>query len=215
MTFVRVTPAAKKELPAEVPSIDNPDGITEEEPVYTTKNNKPMTKKVSASGKERQYDDETGDPLPLDTNELNEKFFRWIIKDIKSGTSPYQACVNRKIPPDIFFRKCKENKQWADELTEAREVFAESQVARLEQLAAQLKRKTIHPQVYANLSKTIIWMVERLFPSLYGNKSKVEFQTTHTIEIDQNKLKEMNEMLRANQKVVEIEYQEVKDAKEN
>ena len=210
MTFIRVTPAIKNEEPAEVPSIENPTGITEKEYANAPQNVKKMKKEVSASGKERQYDEITGDPLSFGTNELNEKFFRWIIKEIKSGVSPYQACVNRKIPPDIFFRKCKENKEWGDELTEAREVFAESQVARLEQLANQLKRKTLQPQVYANLSRTIIWLVERLFPSLYGNKSQVEFQTTHTIEIDQNKLKEMNELLRANQKVVEIEYQEQK-----
>ena len=208
MVFVRVTPNVKKEYPAEVPTVENPTGIVEQE--YYDPTPKKELKEVSASGKVRQYDEYTGDPLPLNTNELNEKFFRWIIKDIKSGTSPYQACVNRKIPPDIFFRKCKENKEWADELKEAREVFAESQVARLEQLSAQLKRKTLNPQIYANLSKTIIWMVERLFPALYGNKSQVEFQTTHTIEIDQDKLKQMNEMLRANQKVVEVEYQEEK-----
>lgn len=208
MTFIRVTPNVKKEYPAEVPTVENPTGIVQQEPVYTTKNNKPMTKTVSSTGKERQYDDETGDPLPLNTNELNDKFFRWIIKDIKSGVPPYQACVNRKIPPDIFFRKCKENKDWAEELKEAREVFAESQVARLEQLSTQLKRKTLPPQIYANLSKTIIWMVERLFPALYGNKSQVEFQTTHTIEIDQDKLRQMNEMLRSGQKVVEVEYKE-------
>ena len=207
MTFVRVTPAIKKELPAEVPTLDNQDGIVEEEYAMP---DKPKVKEVSASGKVRRYDEETGDPIALDKNELTEVVFKRIIKEIKSGVSPYQASVNKKVPPDEFFRKCKENKSWADELTEAREVFAESQVARLEQLANQLKRKTIHPQVYANLSRTIIWMVERLFPSLYGNKSQVEFQTTHTIEIDQNKLKEMNELLRANQKVIEVEYQEQK-----
>lgn len=207
MTFVRVTPAVKKELPAEVPTVENPDGISEEEYAMP---DKPAAKEDVPKSKTRRYDEKTGEPLALDTNELTEVVFQKIIKEIKSGVSPYQASVNKRVPPDEFFRKCKENKTWGDELTEAREVFAESQVARLEQLAAQLKRKTIHPQVYANLSKTIIWMVERLFPSLYGNKSQVEFQTTHTIEIDQNKLKQMNEMLRSGQKVIEVEYQEAK-----
>ena len=207
MTFVRVTPAVKKELPAEVPTVENPNGITEEEYAMP---DKPKVKEESPKAKTRRYDEKTGDPLALDTNELTEVVFQRIIKEIKSGISPYQACVNKRVQPDEFFRKCKENKTWADELTEAREVFAESQVARLEQLANQLKRHTIQPQVYANLSRTIIWMVERLFPSLYGNKSQVEFQTTHTIEIDQNKLKQMNEMLRSGQKVIEVEYQEAK-----
>lgn len=205
MVFVRVTPNKKKETPAQVPTIENPDGFDEIE-YYDPK--KP--KEVAANGKERQYDEKTGDPLPFSTEELTDTVFQRIIKEIKSGTSPYQACVNKRVPPDIFFRKCKENKNWAEELTEAREVFSESKVAQLEQLSAQLKRKTIDPGIYDKLTKTIIWMVERLFPSLYGNQAKVEFTTTHTIEIDQNKLKEMNEMLRASQKVVEVEYQEAK-----
>lgn len=205
MTFIRVTPNVKKEFPAEVPSIDNPSGIVQQEYYDPTK-----IKEVSSAGKERRYDEKTGDPIALDKNELDEKVFQRIIKEIKSGVSPYQACINKKVEPDEFFRKSKENKSWADELKDAREVFAESQVARLEQLSNQLKRKTLNPQIYANLSKTIIWMVERLFPALYGNKSQVEFQTTHTIEIDQDKLRQMNEMLRSGQKVVEVEYKEEK-----
>ena len=205
MVFVRVTPNKKKETPAQVPTIENPDGFEQIE-YYDPK--KP--KEVSSTGKERLYDEKTGDPLPFETNELTEVVFQRIIKEIKSGTSPYQACINKKVPPDIFFRKCKESKNWAEELTEAREVFSESKVAQLEQLSAQLKRKTIEPAIYEKLTKTIIWMVERLFPSLYGNQAKVEFTTTHTVEIDQNRLKELNDMLRASQKVIEVEYQEEK-----
>lgn len=195
MTFIRVTPSVKKEFPAEVPTVENPTGIVQQEYYDPTKKEEAAApKKIEEVIKE----------------DLDEGVFQKIIREIKSGVSPYQACVNKKVQPDEFFRKCKENKAWAEELKDAREVFAESQVARLEQLSTQLKRKTLPPQIYANLSKTIIWMVERLFPALYGNKSQVEYQTTHTIEIDQNKLKEMNEMLRGGQKVVEVEYQEEK-----
>lgn len=197
MTFIRVTPAVKKEYPAEVPTVENPTGIVQQEYYDPTK------KELEATPKKQKVEE-------VVEEDLDEKVFQRIIKEIKSGVSPYQACVNKKVQPDEFFRKCKEDKAWAEELKDAREVFAESQVARLEQLSTQLKRKTLPPQIYANLSKTIIWMVERLFPALYGNKSQVEFQTTHTIEIDQNKLKQMNEMLRSGQKVVEVEYQEEK-----
>lgn len=209
MVFVRVTPNKKKETPAQVPTIENPDGFDEIE-YYQPKKSSGETgmKMVSSTGKERQFDEKTGDALPLATEPLTEKVFQRIIKEIKSGTSPYQSCINKRVPPDIFFRECKRKKEWADELTEAREVFSESKVAQLEQLSAQLKRKTIDPSVYEKLTKTIIWMVERLFPSLYGNQAKVEFTTTHTVEIDQNRLKELNDMLRASQKVVEVEYQE-------
>jgi len=208
MVFVRVIPNKKKETPAQVPTMENPEGFEKIE-YYDPKAPKEV-KEVSASGKERLYDEKTGDPLPFTTNDLTEVVFQRIIKEIKSGTSPYQACINKKVPPDIFFRECKRKKEWAEELTEAREVFSESKVAQLEQLAGQLKRKTIDPGIYDKLTKTIIWMVERLFPSLYGNQAKVEFTTTHTVEIDQNRLKELNDMLRASQKVVEVEYQEVK-----
>ena len=207
MVFVRVTPNEKKETPAEVPTIENPKGCEEIE-YYDPEPKK--VKEVSANGKERKYDEKTGDPLPFDTEEVNEKTFNRIIKEIKTGVSPYQACINKRVQPDEFFHKCKERKDWADQLTEAREVFAESKVAQLELLSHQLKKKSIDPNIYDKLTKTIIWMVERLFPTLYGKQAKVEFTTTHNIEIDQNKLREMNEMLRASQKVVEVEYQEVK-----
>lgn len=212
MVFVRVTPTIKKETPAETPTIDNPDGCDEIEYYDPTpeKTNKRWVKTESSKGKPRQYEETTGDPLPLTVEQLDDACFARIIREIKKGVSPYQACVNKRVPPDIFFRRCKERKDWADELKEAREVFAESKVAQLELLSGQLKRKTIDPSVYDKLSKTIIWMVERLFPTLYGNQSKVEFTTTHTIEIDQNKLREMNEMLRASQNIVDTEYHELK-----
>lgn len=208
MVFVRIEPKKKQETPAEVPSVENPNGFDYIEPpdIYIKK----KEEDVSASGKERRYDEKTGDPLPFATEELNEVVFQRIIKTIKSGTSPYQACVDKRVQPDEFFRKCKENKAWADELAEAREVFAESKIAQMELLSAQLKRKTLSPLIYEKITKNIIWMVERLFPALYGNKAKVEFATTHTIEIDQNRLKELNDMLRASQKVIEVEYQEAK-----
>lgn len=188
----------EQEQPADTPTVDNPEGIAE--------------KDVSASGKERLYD-EDGDPLPFTAVELNDKSFRRIIKEIKSGVNPYQACINKKVQPSMFFDECKKNKDWEIALADAREVYCESQVARLEKLAQQVQRGTIDVAIYASVCGNIKWLIERLFPRIYGSKATVEQTVTHQISVDQKKLKELNDMLRGKEKplkAITVDYQEVK-----
>ena len=116
---------------------------------------------------------------------------------------------NKRVLPDEFFKACKENAAWQRELDDAREVYAESQVARLETLSHQLEKNKIDPSTYNSITNNIRWLAEKLFPVLYGNKTKVDQTVTHSIDIDQNKLKELNDLLRGGEKPIEIEYQEV------
>lgn len=195
------------EKPAVVPTIDNPDGLApeEEEKPKTIK----MVSEENSAGKERMYD-EDGDPLPFSAYELNDKSFKRIIKEIKSGVNPYQACVNKKIVPSQFFDGCRRNSDWAQQLSEAREVYCESQVARLEKLAKQVERGTIDVAIYSSVCSNIKWLIEKLFPQVYGSKAQVQQTVTHEITVDQKKLKELNDLLRGKQKPIEIEFQEVK-----
>ena len=194
------------EKPAVVPTVDNPEGVAPEEEEKKTER---MTTEVSASGKERRYD-EDGDPIAFDVEELNEKSFRRIIKEIKSGVNPYQACVNKRVVPSQFFDGCRRNGDWAQQLTEAREVYCESQVARLEKLAKQVERGTIDVAIYSSVCSNIKWLIEKLFPQVYGSKAQVQQTVTHEISVDQKKLKELNDLLRGKQKPLEVEFQEVK-----
>ena len=207
-----------KEEPADVPTIDNPDGIPEtsipedDEIEEATQKTIKMVSDVNASGKERQYD-EDGDPLPFSAQELTEKSFRRIIKEIKTGVSPYQACINKRVLPHQFFDACKQNKDWEIALADAREVYCESQVARLEKLAQQVQRGTIDVAIYASICGNIKWLIERLFPRVYGSKATVEQTVTHQISVDQKKLKELNDMLRGKErkpKAITVDYQEIK-----
>lgn len=189
---------SEQENPADTPTLENPEGVSE--------------KDVSASGKERLYD-EDGDPLPFNAVELNDKSFRRIIKEIKSGVNPYQACINKRVQPSMFFDECKKNKDWEIALADAREVYCESQVARLEKLAQQVQRGTIDVAIYASVCGNIKWLIERLFPRIYGSKATVEQTVTHQISVDQKKLKELNDMLRGKEKplkAITVDYQEVK-----
>lgn len=195
------------EQPAVVPTIDNPEGIApeEEESPKTVK----MVSEQSASGKERKYD-EDGDPLPFDTVELDDRSFKRIIKEIKSGVNPYQACVNKRVIPHQFFDGCRKNADWGQQLSEAREVYCESQVARLEKLAKQVEKGTIDVAIYSSVCSNIKWLIEKLFPQVYGSKAQVQNIVTHEISVDQKKLKELNDLLRGKQKPLEVEFQEVK-----
>ena len=195
------------EQPAVVPTIDNPEGVapSEEEEKKTVK----MVSEVSASGKERKYD-EDGDPLPFDTEELNDKSFKRIIKEIKSGVNPYQACVNKRIVPHQFFDGCRKNGDWAQQLNEAREVYCESQVARLEKLAKQVEKGTIDVAIYSSVCSNIKWLIEKLFPQVYGSKAQVQNIVTHEISVDQKKLKELNDLLRGKDRAIPVEFKEIK-----
>lgn len=194
------------EKPAVVPTVDNPEGVAPEEEENKTVR---MVSEVNASGKEREYD-EDGDPLPFSAVELDDKSFRRIIKEIKSGVNPYQACVNKRVVPSQFFDGCRRNGDWAQQLTEAREVYCESQVARLEKLAKQVERGTIDVAIYSSVCSNIKWLIEKLFPQVYGSKAQVQQTVTHEISVDQKKLKELNDLLRGKQKPLEVEFQEVK-----
>ena len=196
------------EIPAEVPTFENPSGTMTKKEAEEREIKHRMVDEVNAKGEERRYD-ESGDPISFRVEEMDEKAFLRIIKEIKSGVSPFQACINKRVLPDEFFKECKNNPSWQKELDEAREVYAESQVARLETLSHQLEKNKIDSSTYASITNNIKWLVERLFPTLYGNKTKVEQTVTHSLEIDQNKLKELNDMLRGTPKPIEVEYQEV------
>lgn len=196
------------EVPAEVPTFENPTGIMTKKEAEEREIKHRMVEDVNAKGIERRYD-ESGDPISFRVEEVDEKAFLRIIKEIKSGVSPFQACINKRVLPDEFFRECKNNPNWQKELDDAREVYAESQVARLETLSHQLEKNKIDSSTYASITNNIKWLVERLFPTLYGNKTKVEQTVTHALEIDQNKLKELNDMLRGNPQPLEVEYKEV------
>ena len=211
-----------KEEPADTPTLENPDGIPVEEPQTSipepdeveeaTQKTIRMVSEVSASGKERLYD-EDGDPIPFEEQELTERAFKRIIKEIKTGVSPYQACINKRVMPYKFFDACKQNKDWEIALADAREVYCESQVARLEKLAQQVQRGTIDVAIYASICGNIKWLIERLFPRIYGSKASVEQTVTHQISIDQKKLKELNDLLRGKQKplkAIAVDYEEVK-----
>lgn len=196
------------EMPAEVPTFENPTGTMTKKEAEEREIKHRMVEDVNSKGVERRFD-ESGDPISFRVEEMDEKAFLRIIKEIKSGISPYQACINKRVLPDEFFKECKNNSKWQKELDEAREVYAESQVARLETLSHQLERNKIDSSTYASITNNIKWLVERLFPTLYGNKTKVEQTVTHALEIDQTKLRELNDMLRGNPKPLEVEYQEV------
>ena len=196
------------EMPAEVPTFENPTGTMTKKEAEEREIKRRMVDEVNAKGEERRYD-ESGDPISFRVEEMDDKAFLRIIKEIKSGVSPYQACINKRVLPDEFFKSCKLNPAWQKELDEAREVYAESQVARLETLSHQLEKNKIDSSTYASITNNIKWLAEKLFPVLYGNKTKVDQTVTHSIEIDQNKLKELNDLLRGNEKPIEIEYQEV------
>ena len=210
------------EEPADTPTLQNPDGIPndtsissmpeDDEVEEATQKTIRMVSEVSASGKERLYD-EDGDPIPFQEQELTERAFKRIIKEIKTGISPYQACINKRVMPYKFFDACKENKDWEIALADAREVYCESQVARLEKLAQQVQRGTIDVAIYSSICGNIKWLIERLFPRIYGSKATVEQTVTHQISIDQKKLKELNDMLRGKErkpKAITVDYEEVK-----
>ncbi|MBQ0113332.1 MAG: hypothetical protein KBT03_09405 [Bacteroidales bacterium] len=201
------------EVPAGVPTFENPSGTMtvkeaekKEEEAKEIKHR--MVDEVDAEGNPRRYD-EAGDPISFKTEEVTEKAFLRVIKEIKTGISPYQACINKRILPDEFFKMAKTSPHLQKELDEAREVYAESQVARLEKLSMQLEHNKIDTSTYTSVTNNIKWLVEKLFPTLYGNKTKVETSVTHNLEISQDKLRELNDLLRGN-KPLEVEYQEVK-----
>lgn len=196
------------EMPAEVPTFENPTGTMTKKEAEEREIKRRMVDEVNSKGVERRYDD-AGDPIPFMAEEMDEKAFARIIKEIKSGVSPFQACINKRVLPDEFFKSCKLNPAWQKELDEAREVYAESQVARLETLSHQLEKNKIDSSTYASITNNIKWLAEKLFPVLYGNKTKVDQTVTHSIEINQDKLRELNDLLRGNEKPIEIEYQEV------
>jgi len=196
------------EMPAEVPTFENPTGTITKKEAEQREIQHRMVNETNAKGEERRFD-EAGDPISFRIEEMDDKAFSRIIKEIKSGVSPFQACINKRVLPDEFFKACKENAVWQRELDDAREVYAESQVARLETLSHQLEKNKIDPSTYNSITNNIRWLAEKLFPVLYGNKTKVDQTVTHSIEIDQNKLKELNDLLRGSEKPIEIEYQEV------
>lgn len=196
------------EMPAEVPTFENPTGTMTKKEAEEREIKRRMVDEVNSKGIERRYDD-AGDPIPFMAEEMDDKAFARIIKEIKSGVSPFQACINKRVLPDEFFKSCKLNPAWQKELDEAREVYAESQVARLETLSHQLEKNKIDSSTYASITNNIKWLAEKLFPVLYGNKTKVDQTVTHSIEINQDKLRELNDLLRGNEKPIEIEYQEV------
>lgn len=191
------------EIPAEVPTFENPSGT-----MTVKQAEKRMVKEVDSEGNPRRYD-EAGDPVSFKAEEVTEKSFLRVIKEIKNGISPYQACINKRILPDEFFKMAKTDNRLQAELDEAREVYAESQVARLEKLGVQLEHNRIDASTYNSVTNNIKWLVEKLFPTLYGNKTKVETSVTHNLEISQDKLRELNDLLRG-EKPLEVEYQEVK-----
>lgn len=196
------------EMPAEVPTFENPTGTITKKEAQEREIKHRMVEEVNAKGEERRFD-EAGDPISFKAEEMDEKALARIIKEIKSGVSPYQACINKRVLPDEFFKECKNNPAWQRELDEAREVYAESQIARLETLSHQLEKNKIDAVTYAQITGNIKWLAEKLFPVLYGNKTKVDQTVTHSIEINQDKLRELNDLLRGNPKPLEVEYQEV------
>lgn len=140
----------------------------------------------------------------LPTKPTQEKI-KQVVDRVSDGLNVIEACKQSDIAPKIFFRELdkQQNFELKAEFFRARCLLAEYYLARREQLEEDLKQGRVDCSTYSALSSDYKYLAGKLHPAAYGDKIKLDIETSQADSIpSQERLSELNKLLNT----VDVDY---------